>query len=518
MDNEKNENKLSIEDMAIFCKKKGFIFQAGEIYGGLSGFFDFGPLGVELKNNLKELYWKKFVIKREDIVGQDGSIITNPKVWKASGHLDTFGDLLLTTKETKTKIRADHFIEDELGIAADGMSAEEITELIKKHNLKYNGEEFQEIKMFRGMFETQVGADITNDTKAYLRPETCQSIFPNFRLISEVSRAKLPFGIAQIGKAFRNEISPRDFIFRCREFEQMEMEYFYNPETECELLNDEILNTEFQFWSAKNQDENNNSMEIIKIKELIERKLVNKYHAYWIGTFFNWLNKEIGLSFNNLRIREHVKTELSHYSSATMDIDYKYNFGFKEMVGIANRGNFDLTQHQKHSKTKMEFFDENSKTKIIPNVIEPSMGVERFFMAILFESYFNDKERNNIVLKFKPKIAPIKVAVFPLMNKPELIKIARELFNELIDEDINVIYDKSGSIGKRYARQDEIGTPYCITIDYETIEEGENKGTITIRDRDSTEQKGIKIENTSKIIRSLIKDKIKFKDLIDKRK
>jgi glycyl-tRNA synthetase len=318
-------DKPSLEDLATFCKKKGFVFRAAEIYGGLSGFFDFGPLGVELRNNLKKEYWKKFVIKREDMVGQDGSIITNPKVWKASGHVDNFADLILTTKESKTKIRADHFIEDVLNIPADGMGASEINELIKKHNLKLNGEEFEEVKDFNLMFNTQVGADVNQNSMSYLRPETCQSIFPNFKLIADLSRLKLPFGIVQIGKAFRNEISPRDFVFRCREFEQMEMEYFFNPETECEMLSKEHLSTKFKFLSAESQDDGSNKVVEITAKDLLSKKKLNKYHAYWLVEFFNWFNKEMGLSYENLRVREHVKTELSHYSSGTFDIDYKFH-------------------------------------------------------------------------------------------------------------------------------------------------------------------------------------------------
>lgn len=505
--------KLSVEELATFCKKKGFVFQAAEIYGGLGGFFDFGPLGVELKNNLKNLYWKNFVTKREDNFGQDGSIITNPSVWRASGHIDNFGDLVLTTKESKTKLRADHFIEDELGIPADGMSAKDIQELIDKHNLTYKGEEFQEIKDFNLMFSTQVGADTTKNATAYLRPETCQSIFPNFRQIAEVSRAKLPFGIVQIGKAFRNEISPRDFVFRSREFEQMEMEYFFNPDAVCEMLTEKHKNTKFLFLSAENQDNDSEEMVEITIGELLEKNKLNDYHAYWLAEFFNWFVGVVGFKWENLRIREHVSTELSHYSRGTFDIDYKYPFGYKEMLGMANRGNYDLNQHQQHSKTKLELFDEESKTKLIPHVIEPSLGVERFMMAVMHEAYDNDEQRGNVVLKLPVKVAPYKVAVLPLVNKGGLPELARDIFNELVDEDVEVYYDRSGSVGRRYARQDEIGTPYCITIDFEAVEEGPDKGTVTIRDRNSTQQKRVGIDGLSGVIISLIKRRIKFEDL-----
>ncbi|MDA3855594.1 MAG: glycine--tRNA ligase [Candidatus Woesearchaeota archaeon] len=510
---EKNSN-LTVEELATFCKKKGIVFQAAEIYGGLAGFFDFGPLGVEIKNNIKNLYWKKFVNKREDMVGQDGSIITNSKVWKASGHIDAFGDMLLTTIDTKTKLRADHFIEDELNILADGMTPKEIEELIIKNNLKYKGEDFElPIQFFSGMLKTQIGADVSKQSTGYLRPETCQSIFPNFKLIAEGSRMKLPFGIVQIGKAFRNEISPRDFVFRCREFEQMEMEYFFNPETKCSLLTDKQLNTKLQFLSAENQDNEISDMVEVTVKELLDQNRLNEHHAYWLAEFFNFFKDDVGLTYENLRIREHVKTELSHYSSATHDIDYRYPFGFKEMLGMAYRGNYDLTQHQEHSKSKLEYFDEESKTKLLPHVIEPSVGVDRFMMAVLCEAHTDDKERGNVVLNFNNKIAPNKVAIFPLMNKDVLTTPARVLFEELVEEDVIAVYDRSGSIGKRYARQDEVGTPYCITVDYETIEDGKDQGTVTIRDRVSTEQKRINLNNASGIIISLLKGYIKFEEL-----
>lgn len=514
---DKNQNfgrskKLSTEELAAFCKRKGFVYQAAEIYGGLAGFFDFGPLGVELKNNLKNLYWKRFITKREDMVGQDGSIITNPKVWSASGHVDNFGDLILTTKESKTKIRADHFIEDKLNIPSDGMKAKEIKELIELHKLTYNGEDFEEIQDFNLMFNTQVGADTSKNATSYLRPETCQSIFPNFRLIADGFRMKLPFGIVQIGKAFRNEISPRDFVFRSREFEQIEMEYFFNPDAKCELLTTEHRKTQFQILTAASQDKDGKN-ELITVQEMIDKKMLSEYHAYWLAEFFNFFTEEIGLSFDNLRVREHVSTELSHYSSATFDIDYKFSFGFKEMFGLAYRGNYDLTQHQTHSKSKLEFFDEESKTKLLPHVIEPSLGVERLMMAVITESYNFDKERDNIVLHFNGKVAPYKVAVFPLMNKEKIIEKSREIFEELIDDEISAFFDKSGAIGRRYYRQDEIGTPYCITVDFETLEDPKLKDSVTIRDRDSTEQKRIKVNELNEIVKDLIKGKKKFSEL-----
>jgi glycyl-tRNA synthetase len=505
--------KLNNEELATFAKKKGFVFQSAEIYGGLAGFFDFGPLGVQLKNNLKNLFLNNFVLKREDVVVQDGSIITNPKVWKASGHIDNFADLILTTKISKTKLRADHFIEDNLKIPADGMDAKDINDLIKKHNLKYKGEDFGEVKDFNLMFSTNIGADVNKTSLSYLRPETCQSIFPNFKIILETSRLALPFGIAQIGKAFRNEISPRDFLFRLREFEQIEMEYFFNPDSEFDLLEDRHLNCKFKFLSANSQDNNSDKMEEVSISDLIEKNLISKIHGYWLAEFFLFFMEKSGLSYENMRIREHVKKELSHYSRATFDIDYKYSFGYKEMLGLANRGNYDLLQHQNLSKSKFEVFDEKAKTKVLPHIIEPSFGIERWFMAVLNEAYNDDEERGNIVLNFDLKLSPFKVAVFPLMNKEELVGPAREIYNRLINEEITCVYDKSGSVGKRYARQDEIGTPFCITIDYETIENGDNKNTVTIRNRDTTKQKRVAIERIVDIINDLIKGRIKFEEI-----
>jgi glycyl-tRNA synthetase len=508
-----SEKKLTIEQLATFCKQKGFVFQAGEIYGGLAGFFDFGPLGVELKNNLKQKYWKDFVHKREDIVGQDGAIITNPKVWKASGHVDGFADLILTTKETKTKLRADHFIEETLNIPGDSLTAEDINALVKEHKLTYNGEEFEEVKDFNLMFSTQVGASVTKNSTAYLRPETAQSIFPNFRLIQETSRKQLPFGITQIGKAYRNEISPRDFVFRCREFEQIEMEYFFHPETSCSLLSEKELQTTVLFLSAEAQEKDSTEMVEITIKELLDQGKLIDYHAYWLATFYNWFVESLGFNNKHLRIREHTKTELSHYSKATMDIDYLYPMGYKEMFGLANRGNFDLSQHQQYSKTKMEIFDEATKSKIIPHVIEPSLGLERFMMAVLYEAYREDESRGNIVLSLPPILSPIQVGVFPLMNKEELTLKAREIFNDLLDQDIKVIYDKSGSVGKRYARSDEIGIPFCVTIDYESIEDGELKDTVTIRDRESTSQKRVRVDELGGVLRKLISGNLSFDEL-----
>ncbi len=485
---------LSIEEMATFCKKKGFVYRSAEIYGGLAGFFDYGPLGVEVKNKLKQSWYKFIVQDRQNVVAQDGSIITNPKVWKASGHVDTFADLLLTTKKSKTKIRADHFIEDELKIPADGLSAKEIQALINKHKITYKGEEFQEIKDFNLMFHTQVGPSEEKASTSYLRPETCQSIFPNFKLIVETTRQKLPFGIAQIGKAFRNEISPREFLFRQREFEQMELEFFTHPkQKKCPELTKEHKQVSFQFLSAKQQDAKKKGMQKVSIADLLKQKLLGEWHAYWLAEFYLWYTKELNFKAKNLRVREHVKTELSHYSSATFDIDYKFPFGFKEIFGLADRGQYDLTQHQTHAKSKLEIFDEETKEKVIPTVIEPSQGLDRLFLALLFEVYNDDRERGNLVLKLPPKLAPYAVAVFPLVkNKEPVLNKAKEVYNGL-KKQFPTFFDISGSVGRRYARADEIGIPFCITIDFESLDDE----MVTIRHRDSTKQERVKISELS---------------------
>lgn len=481
---------FNIEEMTTFCKKKGFVFRSGDAYGGLAGFFDYGPLGVELKNNLKKSWYKFIVQDRFNVVAQDGSIITNPKVWKASGHLDNFADLILITKKSKTKIRADHFIQEQLGIVAEGLSAVEINHLVNEHNLTYNGEEFEEVKDFNLMFETHVGPSTDKSNIAFLRPETCQSIFPNFKLIMETSRQKLPFGIGQIGKAFRNEISPREFLFRQREFEQMELEFFINPNNKiCRDLSDKHRGLEFQFLSAKTQEKDEEKTELVKLSHLLEQNSLTEWHAYWLAEMYLWYIEILGFKGENLRIREHTKKELSHYSLATFDLDYKFPFGFQEILGIADRGQFDLKQHMEHSKEKFEVFDEVRQQKVLPAVIEPSQGLDRLFLAVLFETYENNEERGNIILHLPNNLAPYFCAVFPLVkNKPELLVQAEEVFEEL-RKSFPSFFDVSGSVGRRYARADEIGVKYCITIDFESLEDN----AVTIRDRDSTKQKRIKI-------------------------
>ncbi|PNX47507.1 MAG: hypothetical protein BV456_10900, partial [Thermoplasmata archaeon M8B2D] len=435
--------KISIEDMATFCKRKGFVYQSGEIYGGLSGFWDFGVLGTELKNNIKKEWWKFHVFSRQDIVGIDGAVITNPKVWEASGHVGHFVDVEVFNKKTKEKFKID------------------------KHEIpKYeNNKDFEIRGEFNPMFTTQVGPVREDSLLSYLRPETAQLIFTNFKSVYENSRASLPFGIAQIGKAFRNEISPRDFLFRSREFEQMEIEYFILPGEKCPY---KIPDVEVFVYSSDDQV-SKQEMKKMKISDAWKKGIIKSdWHAYWLATELNWFFS-LGANPEKFRIRQHFPDELSHYSSDTWDVEYNFPFGWKELEGIADRGDYDLSQHEKFSKKDLKIFDEKTKSKVLPHVIcEPSLGVERAFLVFMFDSYFYDKSRDNVILKLNPKLSPVKAAIFPIVKKPEYEKIATDVF-DILKEEWDVIYDKSGSIGRRYSRNDEIGTPYCITIDEKSL-------------------------------------------------
>ncbi|MBW2992345.1 glycine--tRNA ligase [Candidatus Woesearchaeota archaeon] len=475
---------LTIEDMAVFCKKKGFVYPNSEIYGGLAGFWDYGPLGTELKNNIKSQWWKFHVQSRNDIVGIDGSIITHPRVWKASGHVDNFTDVYVKCKKCKKPNKLD---KNEIGKVKCDCGGE--YEIIGELNL---------------MFRTNVGPIEGNTT--FLRPETAQLMFTNFRLVAENARLKLPFGIAQIGRAFRNEISPRDFLFRCREFEQMEIEYFIDPkDTNKCLYIKEILDHKISVYSAEMQDSGEKDGKQMTMKDALKNKIIKtQWHAYWLATEHKWFTN-LGAKPDNFRIRQHVSDEKSHYALDTWDLEYKFPFGWKELQGIANRTDFDLKQHMKFSNTDLSLYDEESKEKIIPHVVaEPSQGVDRAFLVFMFDAYEDNKERGNIILHLDPKLAPVKVGIFPLINK--LNNKAMKIYNKLKDE-FTCQFDKSGSIGRRYARADEIGIPYCITIDFE------EDRCATIRDRETTEQKRVKITKLKETITKLLNKEIEFKDI-----
>ncbi len=466
---------ISIEELAAFCKRKGFVYPSAEIYGGLAGFWDFGHLGTELKNNIKKEWWKFHVLQREDIVGIDGSIITNPKVWEASGHVDSFIDVEVINKKTKEKFKVDRF------------EAE-----------KYKNDPGFEVRgEFNPMFTTNVGALDSDSIKSYLRPETAQLIFSNFKAVYENARLKLPCGIAQTGKAFRNEIAPRDFLFRSREFEQMEIEYFIKKDMKCPY---DIPDTEVLVYPSEAQEHKNEPI-AMSIKNAFEKGLIKKdWHAYWLATELRWFFG-LGANRKNFRIRQHLKTELSHYSSDTWDLEYKFPFGWKELQGIADRGTFDLSQHEKFSGKELKIFDEESKERILPEVIcEPSLGVERAFLVFMLDSYSYSKERENVVLKLNPRLSPVKAAVFPIVKGARFEKIAEKIVWDLKQE-FNVLYDKSGSVGRRYSRVDEIGVPIAIAIDEQSLKDK----TVTLRDRDTTEQIRVKISEVKEIINKVIR-------------
>jgi glycyl-tRNA synthetase len=491
--------KLSIEDMAVFCKKKGFVYQNSEIYNGYAGFWDFGHLGVELKNNIKTEWWSYHVKQREDIVGIDGSIITHPKIWQASGHVENFEDIMLKCSKCNQEIRADHYIQEKTNTNVEGHKIEEINGIIKKNNLKCPSckADFEKIEQFNLMFKTNVGPKEEKSSTAYLRPETAQLIFADFKLVAENARLKLPFGIAQIGKAFRNEISPRDFLFRSREFEQMEIEYFVHPEKteKCPLIT-EIEDISLNFLTAEMQ-EKKQQPESIRMKEAIKKKIISEWHAYWLATEVNWFTN-LGAKKENFRVRQHLKKEKSHYALDTWDLEYNFPFGWKELQGIANRTDFDLKQHMKISGKDLSLFDEETKKKIIPHVIaEPSQGVERAFLVFMFDAYEYDKKRENVVLRLNPRLAPVKLGIFPLVNK--LDNEAKKIYNEL-KKYFNCVFDKSGSIGRRYARADETGIPYCVTIDFDTLKDK----SVTIRDRDTTKQERIQISGIKNKVHGLL--------------
>ncbi len=502
------EKKVNLVDSVVsLCARRGVIFPTAEIYGGLAGFFDYGPVGVELKKNIENAWWRHFVTMREDVVGIDGSIITNPSVWKASGHVDSFTDPLVDCTKCKSRFRADQLIEDELKLSVDGIAPKQLEEMLKKHKLvcpKCKGE-LTEVKVFNLMFATQVGVVDNPDSKVYLRPETAQSIFADFKVVNTVARKKLPYGIAQVGKAFRNEIAPRNFLFRAREFDLMEIEYFVHPAklNECQFYSKEHASFKALFYTSEMQENKKEHMEL-QIGKLLEGGVIgNKWHGYWLVKCYKWLTDVVGIKKENLRFRQHVKTELSHYSSETWDIEYNYPWGWKELQGIANRGNFDLTQHSKHSGSEITVFDEETKSKVVPFVIEPSIGIGRLVFTLLLDSFYQkvENEEAKNVLRLKPLVAPVKFAVFPLMKKDGLSEKARQVFEELKALDVAVEYDEAGSIGKRYARQDEVGTPYCITIDYDSLKDND----VTIRERDSGKQERAKISKLVKKCQALFK-------------
>ena len=457
----KNTEK-SMEKLVALCKGRGFVYAGSEIYGGLANTWDYGPLGVELKTNIKNAWRKKFIQENPYNVGLDSAILMNPQTWVASGHLGGFSDPLMDCRECKTRHRADNLIEDFDGTNVAGWSNEQMMDYIKEKAIacpscgKHN---FTDIRQFNLMFKTFQGVTEDSKNELYLRPETAQGIFVNFANIQRTTRKKVPFGVAQIGKSFRNEITPGNFIFRVREFEQMELEFFCKPGTDLE------------------------------------------WFEYWRGFCRDWLYS-LGIKEENLRLRDHDPEELCFYSKATTDFEYLFPFGWGELWGVADRTDYDLTQHINTSGKSLDYFDPETNERYIPYVIEPSLGVERLFLTILTEAYDEevvDAEKNDtrVVLRLHPTLAPFKCAILPLSKK--LNEQATEIFTSL-SKKFNVDYDDAGSIGKRYRRQDEIGTPFCITYDFESIEDG----CVTVRDRDTMEQVRLPIADLEKYIEEKI--------------
>ncbi len=444
---------VTLEEIVSLLKRRGFVFQSSEIYGGWEAAYDFGPLGTELLRNLRNSWWTNFVHKQHNIVGLDSAIISHPKVWEASGHVESFSDVMVEDMMTHKRYRADHLLEEALKIQADGMSPEEIDELIKKNNLKSpDGNPLSSSKKFKLLVEVSVGTLENEKEIAYLRGETCQPIFYNFKLVKDTSRQKIPFGIAQIGKAFRNEIKVGPFIFRTREFEQMELEMFTHP-------------NEADSWYEKLK-----------------------------GMSMDWL-LSIGINKDKLRFRDQDFKERAHYNKVATDLEYQFPFGWKEFQGVHNRSDWDLKRHGEFSGTDFTHTDLESGESYIPHVAEYSIGLNRLMLVVIADSYRADE--NRIWLALNPKLAPYKAAVFPLLrNKPDLVEKARGIYEALVADGISVNWDDRGNIGKRYLAQDEIGTPLCITIDFDTLE----NNSVTIRDRDTMQQDRVDVDKIKEYI------------------
>ena len=442
-----------MEDIISLCKRRGFIYQGSDVYGGLSGTWDYGPLGVQLKRNIMNLWWRRFVDERDDIYGVDASILMNQKVWQASGHIDTFVDPLCEDTVNHRRFRTDHILKDN-GVDADSMTMEQMDAVIAEKGIKSpDGNPLSKSRTFNMMFKTHVGATESEDIISYLRPETAQGIFTNFKNVVDSFYPNLPFGIAQQGKAFRNEIAPRDFVFRSREFEQMEIEYFVDPSKWQEAFDELLAAT----------------------------------HAFL---------EELGLKPEHIHELDVPPEDRAHYSKKTIDIEYDYPIGREELMGIAYRTDFDLMNIQRVSNKSMEYTVKGTNTKFVPHVIEPSFGVERALMAVLSGAYREDEQNGEkrVYLALPEHLAPVKFAVSPLLkNKPELVEKAREVYAQLAKANPGrVMWDDNGNIGKRYRRQDEIGTPHCVVIDFQTLEDD----TVTVRERDTTEQRRVKVEES----------------------
>lgn len=461
-----------MEKVVSLCKRRGFVYPGSEIYGGLSNTWDYGPYGSALKKNVKDVWWKFFVEDRDDMVGLDSAILMNPKTWVASGHVDSFSDPLVDCKKCKKRFRGDKLLEEKIGNAeAATIKLEDIQSKLMSEKIlcpDCGACDWTEAKTFNLMFKTYQGVIESETDQIYLRPETAQGIFVNFKNVIDTCRVKIPFGIGQIGKAFRNEITPGNFTFRTREFEQMEIEYFVHP------------------------------------------KGKKKFYDEWKELSKNFFSNLLGIKEDNLRFREHESEELSHYSSLTFDVEYRFPFGktdenetWGELQGLADRGDFDLTQHENHSGKELKYRDPITNEVYIPHVIEPSFGLDRTVLTVLIDAYNEEKveDGERVVMKFKPSLAPVQVAVFPLLkNKDELVEKAKKL-HKMLKPLFRTEWDDSGNIGKRYRRQDEIGTPYCVTYDFDSLEDN----TVTVRDRDSMKQERVEIDALPKYLADKLK-------------
>ncbi|HYN87137.1 MAG TPA: glycine--tRNA ligase [Ardenticatenaceae bacterium] len=449
------DQSVSLETITALAKRRGFVYPTSEIYGGLASSYDYGPLGTELLRNIRNLWWEEMISKRPDMVGLDTQILLHPQTWVASGHVEAFTDPLVEDKVTHKRYRADHLIEGwlqshpEAGqLVVEELDINQMAELIQRHKIKSpEGNEVTPPKQFNILFESAIGVVTGEKSRVYLRGETAQGIFTNFKQVLDSTRVQLPFGIGQIGKSFRNEITTGQFVFRTLEFEQAEIEYFFDPEQSD-------WQTLFKEW----QD------------------------AMW-----NFVAGKLGVREENLRWRRHSDKERSHYSRETYDLDYRFPFGVKELWGLAYRTDYDLRQHIESSGERLEYTDPHTKRKFVPHVIEPAVGINRIFLMLLCDAYFEDRENQRVVLKLKPSLAPYKAAVFPLLkNKPELVQKARSIYQQLAGS-FTTVWDDRGNIGKRYYYQDEIGTPFCVTVDFDTLQDD----TVTVRDRDTTRQERI---------------------------
>jgi len=479
-----SEQLETLEPLVALSKRRGIIYQSSEIYGGLNSCWDYGPLGVELKRNVKEQWWHDIVTTREDVVGLDASILMHSKVWEASGHVSGFNDPLIDNKDSKARYRADHLIEQHvknLRDAGEEDRAKQVSdrlekaigntdalyEIIVSEEIKdpvSGSTDWTKVRQFNLMFKTHFGPTEDSSNLVYLRPETAQGIFVNFDNVTSTTRVKLPFGIAQIGKAFRNEVTTGNFIFRSREFEQMEIEYFVYPD---------------------------------EVKPSFEE---------WLQIRFDWY-VSLGIDESKLRLRPHTEDELAHYAAACSDVEYKFPFGWSELEGIADRGTFDLDQHIEHSGKRLSYFDQPNNQHVVPAVVESSAGVDRTVLTILADAYWEDEENDRTVLRLSPKIAPTKVAIFPLFKKQGMPEMARKIYDDLHTH-FATFYDDGGSIGKRYRRQDEAGTPFCITVDHDSVEDG----TVTVRDRDSLEQIRVPADNLVEVLGDRLREsEIKLK-------